>query len=67
MIFVVEPVAVPHHYLAQHYYGVPWSADRRLHRNHLETIPTIERKSSFVESAVKQNPWILNVRKRNIL
>ncbi|XP_015915917.2 uncharacterized protein [Parasteatoda tepidariorum] len=28
MIFVVEPVAVPQHLLSQHYYGLPWSAER---------------------------------------
>lgn len=66
MIFVVEPVAIPHEYLAQHYYGVPWSADAKLHRERLHNLPVLERrKSSIVQSleAGGQKPWIFNVRK----
>lgn len=65
MIFVVEPVAVPNHYLAQHFYGLPWGADRRLHRDRAEYVHQIlQRKDIFSNSKdiVNGGQFIQNVR-----
>ncbi|KAF8790450.1 hypothetical protein HNY73_005469 [Argiope bruennichi] len=40
MIFVVEPVAIPNRYLAQHYFGVPWLPERRT--NPVQSNPALE-------------------------
>ncbi|CAL1294399.1 unnamed protein product, partial [Larinioides sclopetarius] len=40
MIFVVEPVAIPNRYLAQHYFGVPWLPERRT--NPVQLNPALE-------------------------
>lgn len=63
MIFVVEPVAVPQSYLAQHFYGLPWSNDVSLHREPLANLP-FTRRNSLQHDAVggiNRAQWILNV------
>ncbi|KFM59400.1 hypothetical protein X975_13523, partial [Stegodyphus mimosarum] len=58
MIFVVEPVAVPQQYLAQHYYGLPWSAQRRTNfpKGQMMHLPFI--KNNIYQDFSKGQPQI---------
>lgn len=65
MIFVVEPVAVPNHYLSQHFYGLPWGADRRLHRDRAEYVHQILQRKDFFsnpQEVINGGQLIQNVR-----